>query len=201
MDELVVAQHKYISAKRAAELTGYARDYIGQLVRKGKLRAERVGRAWFVHEADLRMLAGVSEGATESVASKTLMAFGRKAQIPLTPSTIEISLPKTWSNIKYLDDPEHSSSIISDSRDSANSKDRIEMTNATSVRPEPQVLIAQDQARHASVQRMDGIRVLSRSPVRQTGRQAQRASRTVLFLFLFLLGVSAMLVLGIISST
>lgn len=38
----------YISSKRAAEITGYAQDYVGQLARSGKIEARRVGGLWYV---------------------------------------------------------------------------------------------------------------------------------------------------------
>ena len=38
----------YISASRAAEKTGYAADYIGQLCRSGKIPGKLLGRSWYV---------------------------------------------------------------------------------------------------------------------------------------------------------
>ena len=48
MDELVIGDKKYISSKRAAEMTGYAKDYVGQLCREGRVEARLVGRNWYV---------------------------------------------------------------------------------------------------------------------------------------------------------
>ena len=39
-----------ISARRAAEISGYSADYIGQLCRSGKLDAKMIGHTWFVTE-------------------------------------------------------------------------------------------------------------------------------------------------------
>ena len=39
---------KFISSKDASDLSGYSRDYIGQLVREKKLEAKMVGRLWFI---------------------------------------------------------------------------------------------------------------------------------------------------------
>ncbi len=44
---------EYISTGRAADLTGYAQDYVGQLARSGEVVARRVGRRWFVGRASL----------------------------------------------------------------------------------------------------------------------------------------------------
>lgn len=50
MDELVIEEKKYLSSKKAAKLTGYAKDYVGQLCREGKVEARLVGRNWYVLE-------------------------------------------------------------------------------------------------------------------------------------------------------
>lgn len=53
MDEITLDNKKYISTKRASELTGYANDYVGQLCRAGKISATRIGRSWYVEESSL----------------------------------------------------------------------------------------------------------------------------------------------------
>ncbi len=47
-DDVIIADKKYISSKRAAETSGYAQDYIGQLARGGQIDAQRIGGLWFV---------------------------------------------------------------------------------------------------------------------------------------------------------
>ncbi|MFA6405080.1 MAG: hypothetical protein WCW03_03730, partial [Candidatus Paceibacterota bacterium] len=44
---------EYISASRAAELTKYSKDYIGQLCRHGKVKSSLMGRSWFVQKKAL----------------------------------------------------------------------------------------------------------------------------------------------------
>lgn len=44
----------YVSSKRAAEMTGYTQDYIGQLARAGNITAQRVSGLWYVVEESLR---------------------------------------------------------------------------------------------------------------------------------------------------
>src|SRR5574343_2077048 len=51
--ELFFEGKKYISARRAAQISGYNPDYIGQLCRKEKLDCRLVGRSWFVSEESL----------------------------------------------------------------------------------------------------------------------------------------------------
>ena len=51
MDEILIEEKKYVSSKRAAKITGYAKDYIGQLCREGRVPARLVGRSWYVLES------------------------------------------------------------------------------------------------------------------------------------------------------
>ena len=54
MDELIIGDKKYISSKRAAKETGYAKDYVGQLCREGRVPARLVGRSWYVLESAIQ---------------------------------------------------------------------------------------------------------------------------------------------------
>jgi hypothetical protein len=54
MNELTIDGKIYISSKKAADLTGYAKDYIGQLCREGHVEARMVGRSWYVLETSIR---------------------------------------------------------------------------------------------------------------------------------------------------
>ncbi|MDR3571056.1 MAG: hypothetical protein P4L81_02565 [Candidatus Pacebacteria bacterium] len=47
-EEMQIEGKPYISSKRAAELSGYAQDYIGQLARKTLIDARRIGGLWYV---------------------------------------------------------------------------------------------------------------------------------------------------------
>jgi len=50
MEELFFKGQRFISSKRASEITGYTKDYIGQLCRAEKIDARLVGRNWYVSE-------------------------------------------------------------------------------------------------------------------------------------------------------
>lgn len=54
MNEITIGDKIYISSKRAAEVTGYAKDYVGQLCREGHVDAKMVGRSWYVYEPSIR---------------------------------------------------------------------------------------------------------------------------------------------------
>jgi hypothetical protein len=53
MDELTIGDKIYISSKKAATVTGYAKDYVGQLCREGRVEATLVGRSWYVLESSI----------------------------------------------------------------------------------------------------------------------------------------------------
>jgi len=54
MDEILIDEKRYVSSKRAAKMTGYAKDYIGQLCREGRVPARLVGRSWYVLETAIQ---------------------------------------------------------------------------------------------------------------------------------------------------
>lgn len=54
MDEIIIEEKKYVSSKQAAKLTGYAKDYVGQLCREGRVPARLVGRSWYVLESAIQ---------------------------------------------------------------------------------------------------------------------------------------------------
>lgn len=63
-EELTLDGVKYISAKRAADLTQYSKDYVGQLCREGKILASRIGRNWYIAEKSI--LRYKTENGTET---------------------------------------------------------------------------------------------------------------------------------------
>ncbi len=54
MDEITIGDKVYVSSKQAAKITGYAKDYVGQLCREGRVEARLVGRNWYVLDASIR---------------------------------------------------------------------------------------------------------------------------------------------------
>lgn len=123
MDELEIKGKKYISSKRASELTGYAKDYVGQLARAKKVPATRVGRAWYVEASAITALAGVTPEASHTSVEKEESAYNgseahsegdalsaRHFPAPLYSlqklhtSGIETDHFKTWRAIEYLAD-------------------------------------------------------------------------------------------------
>lgn len=56
LDQRRATDDGYITLREAAEITNYAPDYIGQLIRRGKIRGEQVysNVAWVTTEEELR---------------------------------------------------------------------------------------------------------------------------------------------------
>ena len=52
--EITLDGATYISSKRAAEITGYTQDYVGQLARGGKVDARRVSGLWYIKQDSLK---------------------------------------------------------------------------------------------------------------------------------------------------
>ncbi len=120
MDELTIAGKKYISSRRASEITGYAKDYVGQLARAGKIPATRIGRAWYVDEDALLLHenAGVEINSSTPIEGESLAENGsgkvsirreyaREKKIPTVSHallTLQRSLPSTWTPVSYSSD-------------------------------------------------------------------------------------------------
>lgn len=74
MDELTIGDKIYISSKQAAKITGYAKDYVGQLCREGRVDAKLVGRNWYVLESSIREHRFGPEAKTEAAAEPVELA-------------------------------------------------------------------------------------------------------------------------------
>ena len=64
MDELEISGKRYISTRRAGKEHGYHSDYIGQLIRGGKVAGQKVGRAWYVDADSLAIYLGKESAET-----------------------------------------------------------------------------------------------------------------------------------------
>lgn len=83
----------YVSSKRAAEITGYAKDYVGQLCREGHVEARMVGRSWYVLETSIR----------EHRFGKEEVQDRRNSTEK--PATEEKTFPQTWEAPRYTAEP------------------------------------------------------------------------------------------------
>ncbi len=91
-DSFIFEGKKYISSKRASEISEYASDYIGQLCRANKLDCRMIGRAWFVTEESIHLhKAAISR--EEAGRSRIDNLRGKAPQIsnPVIPTTSFVS--------------------------------------------------------------------------------------------------------------
>lgn len=79
---------QYISSSRAAKISGYVNDYIGQLCRDGKLECRMVGRSWYVSFESLISHKNANGGNAKSRAKKsgvyTPVSYVEESQIEET---------------------------------------------------------------------------------------------------------------------
>lgn len=88
MDELELGGRRHISAKRAAKEHRYHSDYIGQLIRSGKVVGQKVGRSWYVDAESLdAYLKGEALPTSAAVAQPAPVA--PVVAVPVAPQPVE----------------------------------------------------------------------------------------------------------------
>lgn len=99
MDELEIGGKKYISSKRAAREHRYHIDYIGQLIRGGKIVGKKIGRSWYVEDLSLknylRMESGldpITEEVSEEVSSAETATTSSEVETNIDASIAEITM-------------------------------------------------------------------------------------------------------------
>lgn len=111
MDSIDIQGKKYISSKQAAERSGYAQDYVGQLARSNKVPATRIGRTWYIDEEAILEHAGVRV-PQKTAHSTPQSSLGQVMPTQATKTSLKAlqqgNAPsqglKTWSSIAYLED-------------------------------------------------------------------------------------------------
>ena len=116
MNEIEIQGKIYISSKRAAEVTGYAKDYIGQLARENKIPATRIGKAWYVDLDAIKSHAGIADTSTPQPSpqgdfralEKSLEVKQERERLrslnSLRLSGSGADLLKTWGELTYSSD-------------------------------------------------------------------------------------------------
>src|SRR3989344_246387 len=89
MDELQISGKRFISSRRIARDNGYTSDYIGQLIRGGKVTGQKVGRAWYVDAVSFSSYLD-KEGAPANTAAteETFVKENLQVQEPVTEESI-----------------------------------------------------------------------------------------------------------------
>ncbi len=88
MDELEISGKRYISSKQAAKENRYHVDYIGQLIRAGKIVGTKVGRTWYVETNSLATY--LDKEVPQTSLRLNVAPTGSKLQ-PLLPEEKEVS--------------------------------------------------------------------------------------------------------------
>ncbi|XKT74472.1 MAG: helix-turn-helix domain-containing protein [Patescibacteria group bacterium UBA2163] len=121
MEEVQINGQAYISSKRAAEISGYTQDYVGQLARDRKISATRIGRSWYIDESDLREHAGIDTPACEDESEQHDQEHAGEESPPLKEDKATTTIPLntlhtqnkqpekpdvlyTWSSVTYIKD-------------------------------------------------------------------------------------------------
>ena len=127
MDEILIEEKKYVSSKRAAKMTGYAKDYVGQLCREGRVPARLVGRSWYVletaiqdhrfgdHQVEQDIQVQVSASAPKVEASTREVSRYEASTVEVLPS---INRLRSAEHATHADDQEESpggSQLLQDS--------------------------------------------------------------------------------------
>jgi hypothetical protein len=105
MEELTIDGKTYLSSKRAAKVTGYAKDYIGQLCREGRVEAKLVGRAWYVYQPSLEEHRQNDERvkkAKKGEESLPQVGFSSPFPSPAPEETAESAIESVWEAPSYV---------------------------------------------------------------------------------------------------
>jgi len=77
--DLYFEGRQYISSSRAAKISGYVNDYIGQLCRDGKLECRMVGRSWYVSFESITTHKNANGGNAKWRAKKSFASADRSS--------------------------------------------------------------------------------------------------------------------------
>ena len=88
---------KYVSAARAAKLTEYNQDYIGQLARAGKIPSKQVGSRWYIEQDALLIHKKEKDAMLRAVQAESV---GLKRS---DPQAVKMRSPENFKNILPLE--------------------------------------------------------------------------------------------------
>ncbi len=99
-DQLIIDGKKFISSRRAAQACSYTQDYVGQLIRDGKIEATKVGRLWFVCESSILNYHITADKGANLLSSLKSQSLSQKESKPLIHKAISdaqaIDAPKVF---------------------------------------------------------------------------------------------------------
>lgn len=130
----------YISAHRAAKITGYNQDYIGQLARAGTILSRQVGNRWYVDRESLLSHQKEKESLLAELQSKSVGILRQPIAEPVSTPIDQSVEPLTHFN--YVQE----SAFIPDA-----SRNDDSTSTPPSVSPDPEEEIIQKESSEAEV--------------------------------------------------
>lgn len=118
-DTIILDRMNFVSAKRAAEISGYTPDYIGQLCRLGKLESRMVGKSRFVSEKSLLThCVTIAQEAALEEAKKNIAPVIAPVLSSINISPVKIKIAEPVSDVVYpkkvtFDKPRERSNTLS----------------------------------------------------------------------------------------
>ena len=88
METISVGGENYVKASSLARELGYTADYVGQLCRSGAVKAQMVGRSWYVHEPSLREH---KKSRYRSTAAKSKTELGKALTSAASTSSVSLA--------------------------------------------------------------------------------------------------------------
>ncbi|MEN9913127.1 MAG: hypothetical protein RLY66_535, partial [Candidatus Parcubacteria bacterium] len=106
-DSIIIEGREFISVGRAAEITKYTKDYVGQLCRGGKVAARMIGRTWFIDRESLSLYKNSVDSGAAQVAHThaALYAENQIAKLASQKQVVSPVIPAEKAlEIKYVSD-------------------------------------------------------------------------------------------------
>ena len=94
MDELEISGKRFLSTRRAAKDHKYTSDYVGQLIRGGKVVGKKVGRSWYVEEQSLNAYLSGEQTQGVPVVKEQVVERLVIEELEATPVIAEVAEPK-----------------------------------------------------------------------------------------------------------
>ena len=94
----------YVSANRAAKITSYNQDYIGQLARSGKILSRQIGNRWYVERSALLMHKKEKDGLLAAVQRESVGLAAPQSKIEAYKSTVDRDYMSSGPVLRYFRD-------------------------------------------------------------------------------------------------
>lgn len=171
---------EYVSTGRAAELTGYAQDYVGQLARNTEVAARKVGRRWFVSKAALLQHKKHNDAQLAAVQAESVGLTNSKkdesekneeaSPVTITKSEEPRKRPHLNFNVRYVTETQEALPIVRESH--TEGEETIRQVDPSGIEDVESILEEEkpDEPKHT-------LDVLSEPTFNKTRTLQQRSSR------------------------